>query len=104
MLCLGNAVMLNNWLPEGQQICKDLELTLYSQFEEIVISCLKSIFFPQVACCWIIWEILGISLRMPQNNQMKNDNDVFSEATIGKAFGLEFRIYLKKSSRSLAFG
>lgn len=45
MLCLGNAVMLNNWLPEGQQICKDLELTLYSQFEEIVISCLKSIFF-----------------------------------------------------------
>ena len=45
MLCLGNAVMLNNWLPEGQQICKDLELTLCSQFEEIVISCLKSIFF-----------------------------------------------------------
>ena len=35
---------------------------------------------------------------------MKNDNDVFSEATIGKAFDLEFRIYLKKSSRSLAFG
>ena len=45
MLCLGNAIMLNNWLPEGQQICKDLELVLYSQFEEIVISCLKSIFF-----------------------------------------------------------
>ena len=35
---------------------------------------------------------------------MKNDNDVFSEATIGKAFGLEFRIYLKKSLRSLAVG
>ena len=36
--------ILNNWLPAGWKICKDLELKLYSQTEESFMSCLKWLF------------------------------------------------------------
>ena len=33
--------MLNNWLPEWQQLFKDFELKLCSQSEESFVLCLK---------------------------------------------------------------
>ena len=42
-------------------------------------------------------KILLISLKVPQNDQTKNDNtNLFSEAILRNTVALEFRIYQKQ--------
>ena len=65
--------MLNNWFTEGGQIRKDLELKVCSQLEESFMSCLKWISVFTSGRFLNIRKIWGISLRVPQNDQTKND-------------------------------